>query len=428
MGEKDKLKRATYNMWTFIVSKLISSLGSSIYTFGISFYIISATGSATNFAMNLVCSILPRTLFAPIAGYVADTFNKKIIIVFAQILSALSVSGLLIYSLIDGISLTAIYITTALLSLVSAFSGVTFTSAIANLVDPERIQKAVSFNQTSLSLATIGGPAIGGLLYGLVSLPVFLTIFIIAFVIATILEATMDFKLYTKKKENAKKEKMLQSIKEGIHYLKTNELISRIVIIALIINFFFGAFQVGFSFVLIDVLKMEATHFGIVEASFSLGMLLASIYIGIRSTFKSPLFIAKWGIVIMSIGMGCISIPLFIHFDYWGNFIYYIILLFVFGAVEIIANVPIGVLMQTSLDEEYRGRVFSIMETMAMGLMPLAMIVFGILYDFIAAQYILIVSASVLIVIIFILIPAHLVRKFSQETKQLSEEKAAIND
>ena len=239
MGDKDKLRRATYNMWTFIVSKLISSMGSSIYTFGISFYIISATGSATNFAMNLVCSILPRTLFAPIAGYVADTFNKKIIIVFAQIFSALSVSGLLIYSLIEGISLTAIYITTALLALVSSFSGVTFTSAIANLVDPERIQKAVSFNQTSLSLATIGGPAIGGLLYGLVSLPVFLTIFIIAFVIATILEATMDFKLYTKKKENAKKEKMLQSIKEGIHYLKTNELISRIVIIALIINFFF---------------------------------------------------------------------------------------------------------------------------------------------------------------------------------------------
>lgn len=424
MKEKDKLKRATYNMWTFIVSKLISSLGSSIYTFGISFYIISATGSATNFAMNLICSILPRTLFAPIAGYMADTFNKKTIIVSAQILSALSVSGLLLYSLIDGISLTAIYITTALLSLVSAFSGVTFTSAIANLVDPDRIQKAVSFNQTSLSLATIGGPAIGGLLYGLVSLPVFLTIFIIAFVIATVLEATMDFKLYTKKKEDANKEKMLQSIKEGIRYLKKNELISRIVIIALFINFFFGAFQIGFSFVLIDVLKMEATHFGMVEASFSLGMLLASIYIGIRSTFKAPLSIAKWGIVLMSVGMGFISLPLFIHFDYWGNFSFYIILLFVFGAVEILVNVPIGVLMQTTLDEEYRGRVYSIMETMAMGLMPLAMIVFGILFDLIEAQYILLGSALMLIIVIFILMPAQMVHKFSKR----KEEEAIVNN
>lgn len=424
MKEKDKLKRATYNMWTFIVSKLISSLGSSIYTFGISFYIISATGSATNFAMNLICSILPRTLFAPIAGYMADTFNKKTIIVSAQILSALSVSGLLLYSLIDGISLTAIYITTALLSLVSAFSGVTFTSAIANLVDPDRIQKAVSFNQTSLSLAAIGGPAIGGLLYGLVSLPVFLTIFIIAFVIATVLEATMDFKLYTKKKEDANKEKMLQSIKEGIRYLKKNELISRIVIIALFINFFFGAFQIGFSFVLIDVLKMEATHFGMVEASFSLGMLLASIYIGIRSTFKAPLSIAKWGIVLMSVGMGFISLPLFIHFDYWGNFSFYIILLFVFGAVEILVNVPIGVLMQTTLDEEYRGRVYSIMETMAMGLMPLAMIVFGILFDLIEAQYILLGSALMLIIVIFILMPAQMVHKFSKR----KEEEAIVNN
>lgn len=428
MEENKKIRRATYNMWTFIVSKLISSLGSSIYTFGISFYIISATGSATNFAMNLVCSILPRTLFAPIAGYMADTFNKKTIIVTAQIGSVLAVSGLLTYSLLEGISLAAIYITTALLSLVSAFSGVTFTSAIANLVDPDRIQKAVSFNQTSLSLATIGGPAIGGVLYGLVSLPIFISIFIIAFVIATLLEATMDFKLYTKKKENSKKEKMLQSIKDGVHYLKQNELISRIVIVSLIINFFFGAFQIGFSFVLIDILKMESTHFGFIEASFSVGMLLASIYIGMRSTFKSPLLLAKWGIVWMSIGMGAISIPLFMHFDYWGNFIFYILLLFVFGAVEILVNVPIGVLMQTTIDEEYRGRVYSIMETMAMGLMPLAMIIFGILFDLIEAQYILLVSASILIIIIFLLMPAKLIRKFSSSETTIEKNSVAVED
>lgn len=424
MEEALKLKKSTYNLWTFIISKLVSSLGSSIYSFGISFYILSATGSAMNFALNLISSILPRTLLAPVAGYLADTYSKKAIVIISQISSTIALLGLLIYSLLVGPSLGAIYITTALLSVTSTFSGVTFSASIASLVNPERIQKAMSFNQTSISLATIGGPALGGLLYGLVSLPVFISIFIFAYLIATLLDSTMDFKLYSNKKESEgleKKEKMLESIKGGIRYLRKNELISRIVIVSLFVNFFFGAFQVGFSYILINLLKIESFHFGFIEASTSVGMLVVSVYIGLRRTFKSPLTISKWGIVGMGLVMAMLSLPLLVHFSYWGSVIFYIILLFTDGALMMFVNTPIGVLMQNNIDEEYRGRVFSLMETMAMALMPLAMILFGVLYDFIPAQYILITSSTALIIIVLLIIPTKLIRKFSATKEKIAE-------
>ena len=405
-----KLRKATYHLWTFTISKLISTFGASVYSFGISFYILSITGSATSFAMNMICSILPRALLAPFAGYAADRYSKKKIVILAQICSVLAVSGLLAVSISYGLSLLAIYITTCILSITSLYSGVTFSASIANLVDEERIQKAMSFNQMSISIATIGGPAVGGLLFGLVSMPTFLIIHMVGYVIAVVLEATMDFKLFTKKTGDVlgeTKESMIQSIKAGIQYLKQHRILTVIIWVALVINFCFGAFQIGFSFILVEKLNVESTHFGLTEGALSVGMLGASIYFSMRKDIKYPLVTSKRGILIMGVIMAAVSLPLFVTFSYVGVVSFYLALMFVFGVTMIYVNTPLGVLMQKRIDEEYRGRVFGILETMGMALMPLGMVIFGILYDIIPAQWVLLGSSLVLILaVIYMLRPS----------------------
>src|SRR5690606_26177576 len=298
-----KLKKATYHLWTFTISKIISSFGAQVYAFAISFYILQTTGSATSFAMNLICSILPRTIVAPFAGYVADNFSRKKIVILAQIATTLAISGLLIVSITSGLSLVAIYITTCILAVTSTFSGVTFSSSITGLVDEARIQKAMSLNQISISFAAIASPAIGGLLYGYVSMPVFLMCYIVASSITIILESTMDFKLYANRKEVSEtdKESVFQSIKMGIQYLKTQDVLMAIIWISLFINFLFGAFQVGYSYILIDQMKMASQHFGFTEGAFAVGMLLMSIYFSIRKEVRFPLLVTKRGILGMAV-------------------------------------------------------------------------------------------------------------------------------
>ena len=51
------------------------------------------------------------------------------------------------------------------------------------------------------------------------------------------------------------------------------------------------------------------------------------------------------------------------------------------GLTHIIVNTPMMVMMQKMIDDDYKGRVFSILETMAMALMPLGMVIYGFLYD-----------------------------------------------
>jgi DHA3 family macrolide efflux protein-like MFS transporter len=410
MEEAMKLKKATYHLWTFTISKLISTFGVSVFTFGISFYILSITGSATSFAIVLICSILPRVILAPFAGYAADKYSKKTIIIVAQICSVVAVAGLLAVSLTIGLSLIAIYLTEIVLSITSLFSGVTFSSSIANLVDSERIQKAMSFNQMSISLAAIGGPAVGGLLFGLVSINMFLIINMVSYIIAVVLESTMDFKLFstrTTEEVTEKKETMLQNMKAGINYVKQHRILVVIVWVALVINFFFGAFTVGYAFILVDGLEVQSAHFGITEGALAVGMLVTSIFLSTRKEVKFPLVVVKRGILVMGALMALVTFPLLIQLPYIGVVSFYIVLMFTFGVSLIFINTPIGVMMQKRIDEEYRGRVFGLLETMSMSLMPLAMVLFGFLYDIVPAQYVLLGSSIILLIaVIYMLRPA----------------------
>jgi MFS transporter, DHA3 family, macrolide efflux protein len=414
MNSSLKLKKATYHLWTFTISKLVSSFGSQVYSFALSFYILQMTGSAKSFALNLICNIFPRTLAAPFAGYIVDRYPRKTIVITSQIATTLAIGGLLVVTYTSGLSLVAIYVTSCILSLTSMFAGVAFSSSITGLIDESRIQKAMSLNQMSISFAAIGSPAVGGLLYGAISMPVFLIIYMVASAIAVLLESTMNFKLFSKQNEEAveeTKESMWQSMSAGVTYLKTQPLIMAVIWIALLVNFFFGAFEVGYSYVLIEKIKMASQHFGFTEGAIAVGMLTMSIYLSVRKEVKYPFIVSKWGIIVMGAIMGGVSLPLFISMPYEFLFAYYVILMLGLGVMLVLVNTPMQVMLQKQIADEYKGRVFSILETMAMALMPLGMVLYGFLYDVFPPQWILLLSSAFLVCIVLILARPSIVRK-----------------
>lgn len=399
MNEALKVRKATQHLWTFTVSKMISTFGASVYTFAISFYILQMTGSASSFAMNLIFSILPRAILGPFAGYVVDKYNRKVIVIVAQITIVATIVSLTAYMMAFGLSLPAIYTVTAILAMASTFSGVAFSSSISSLIDEPRIQKAMSLNQMSISFAAIASPAVGGILYGTVSLEVFLIVFACASAIAVILEATMNFTLYSKRKEvdEGDKEKMLESMKAGFSYVRKQPILLSLMIIALAVNFIFGAFQVGYSYVLIDQLKMSAQHFGFTEGAFAIGMLLTSVYLSARKDFKFPLLISKRGILVLGIMLAAVSVPLVVAMSYGQMLAFYIAVMFIQGVMVIFTNTPMQVYFQKTIDDDYKGRVFALLETFAIALIPFGMVLFGFLFDVFPPEPIFLLSAVALI-------------------------------
>lgn len=128
--------------------------------------------------------------------------------------------------------------------------------------------------------------------------------------------------------------------------------------------------------------------------------LVASIYFATRSNVKNPLLFAKRSILTLSVLISVFAIPLFISMTYMTNLVYYTLAMTLFGAFGVMTNTPISVLFQTAVDEAYRGRVIGLLEMMAMGLMPIGMVVYGLLFDFVPAEYLFIGSSLLLIPVI----------------------------
>ncbi|WP_440603145.1 MFS transporter [Bacillus sp. GB_SG_008] len=396
-----RLKIATRNIVLMMIGKLSSMLGANIYTFAMGLYVLKTTGSGMGFAITLVCGSVPRMICGPIAGAAADRINRKLLAVGADILSALIMFTMFLLSTSLGLSLIFIYVSAALLSICASFFSITLTSSIPSLVDTTRIQKANSLNQSATSLATILGPIIGGLVYGLFSMKFFFLLNGITFAFAAIIEVFMVFDLYkADKKED--KDHFLTSIKEGFVYVKEQSDIFSMLKLSLWLNFFFCAVTVSLPYIIVQKLSLSSQQFGVIEGMFAVGMLIASIVLSIRAETTNKFRTIRRNLFILSGLLLCIVVPMFLPLSKTMVFIYYITLMILFGVNIITINVPLQVFVQKTTAPEYLGRVFGLIETIATAIVPLGTLLYGVLLDYIPASTVMLISTFGLFVVVFL--------------------------
>lgn len=396
-----RLKIATRNIVLMMIGKLSSMLGANIYTFAMGLYVLKTTGSGMGFAITLVCGSVPRLICGPIAGAAADRISRKKLAVGADILSALIMFTMFFLSTSFGLSLIFIYVSAALLSICASFFSIALTSSIPSLVDTTRIQKANSLNQTATSLATILGPVIGGLVYGLFSMKFFFLLNGITFALAALIEVFMIFDLYKADKKEEKKH-FLTSIKEGFVYVKEQSDIFSMVKLSFWLNFFFCAVNVSLPYIIVQKLSLSSQQFGVIEGMFAVGMLIASIILSVRAEATNKFRTIRRNLFMLAALLLCIVFPMFLPLSKTMIFIYYMILMSLFGVNIITINVPLQVFVQKTTAPEYLGRVFGLIETIATAIVPLGTLLYGVLLDYIPASTVILISTFGLFVVVFL--------------------------
>jgi len=83
--------------------------------------------------------------------------------------------------------------------------------------------------------------------------------------------------------------------------------------------------------------------------------------------------------------------------DYW----IYISVIGILGLFIPMYNTPITVILQEKIEDDFRGRVFSVMGMISGSVTPLSMVIFGPLSDMISIKSILIVSGIGLVILTF---------------------------
>lgn len=408
MTDEDLLKKSNRNLLTFTTSKLMATFGSSVYSFGISLYLLQLTGSSLNFSLNLFFGILPTILLAPFAGYLADRVSRKKLVVCSQLLAIVTIFLLFLLLQEGSVATGYFYLSSSLLSISSMFVSIAINASIGNLVNPESIQKAVSYNQSASSLSAIGGPVIGGILYSFLSIHVFLIILITASIIALILDASLKFTLFKKPDKNigqgSKKESFLSSFVSGYKYIAGKRLLFGILTIAIWINFFAAALQVGMPYIIVQQLQMSSQALGIVEGMLAAGMLLMALsFSRFKGSTASSAKLIPVGLVGVGVMLALFVTPVLLPLPAFLQFIFLAVATFMVGVSLIFVNNPIGVLMQTEIDDEYKGRVFSIMQAGVTAMAPVGILVYGVLFDYISPSIIMISSGTIIVLISLIM-------------------------
>ena len=149
----------------FLLSRSLSRFSSQIGAVAIGWQIYELTGSALDLGMVGLVQFLPTALLVFVAGHAADRYERKRVMQACQLVEALTALFLGWGSYAGRLTEVHIFIATAVLGTAGAFESPA-TAALLPLIAPAgSLQRATALSSGSAQIATITGPALGGLAY-----------------------------------------------------------------------------------------------------------------------------------------------------------------------------------------------------------------------------------------------------------------------
>ena len=355
------------------------------------------TGSSLAVTLVGVGFAPPMLLFSLFGGVVSDRFDNKNIIQLGQL-------GVIAITTFIAISIFTNTITIYHLIIVSFFQGTFWAfmmparqSIIAELVDENQLNNAVSLNAAGMSLTTMVSPAIGGLVYHYFG-PGMTYVLITFFCIIAIISTSMIPKSKTKVQ---KKSKVLGEIKEVFLVLKDNTLLLYLIMLALVTTLLSLPTRTLFAPYASELLSGGALEVGLMLASIGGGALIGTlIAASIPQKTKKGKFILLTsllsGLSILVLGVSSITI-------------FSIFLCFFLGLGDAGRRSLNPSMIIEKTPNEYRGRVMGFY-AMSFGFIPLGAIPMGIISDKYGVNIAFIFSGLALIIFTMLLTNRKVIR------------------
>ncbi|WJR76051.1 MFS transporter [Bradyrhizobium sp. NP1] len=149
----------------FLLSRSLSRFSSQIAAVAIGWQIYDLTGSALDLGLVGLVQFLPTALLVFVAGSVADRYERKRVMQLCQLAQALAALLLVWGSWGGWLNQTHLFLVTAVFGTAGAFESPA-TSALLPLITPTgSLQRATALSSGATQVATITGPALGGLAY-----------------------------------------------------------------------------------------------------------------------------------------------------------------------------------------------------------------------------------------------------------------------
>ena len=345
----------------FLATRIFLTIALQIQAVIVGWQIYALTQDPLSLGLIGLAEAIPALSIALYAGHIADISNKRNILIKAILCILFCSFGLLVVTMDDFVigigesySVRGMYLFIFLSGFARGFFSPTAFSFLFQLVKKEQLVKASTLNSSAWQLASIIGPALGGILYASIGITGSFWI-----VISAILTAGMMLLFIQSKPVIIPdiKESISIRLTEGIKFVFENKVVLSALSLDLFAVLFGGAVALLPVFA-DEILAVGPQGLGMLRAAPSLGASITMIWLSVRKQIENP------GIVLLYC-VGAFGLCM-IGFALSTSLYLSLCLLFLSGAFDSVSVVVRSNILQLATPDHMRGRV-SAVNTMFIG-------------------------------------------------------------
>ncbi len=354
-----------------VTAGLISGAGDWLLAIALPIYVYGLTGSTLSSALTMTVELLATLVFGQFAGLVVDQFDRRVLLVVANVAQAVLLLPLLA---VDGTGqLWLIYVVSGVQSAVSTVSSPAENALIPSLVAPDELVRTNTVVTTAGDVAKFIGAAAGGIVLGAVGLNGVVLVDALTFVASALLLAVRfpDATAASVGPDDGKGR--LQRWREGLALVRRTREVRNCFALVLLNQLAQGiALALIVAFFVKDLHRGSAAV-GVFRSFQVIGTLPAGILLAVYAARLRPEWLLKAGLVAST------AVELLI----WNGpsitewFGYYLILEILLGLPGMAAFIAFITLLQSATPREFRGRVFSLMGALSSAALLVSVLVGG---------------------------------------------------
>lgn len=376
------LRHPNYRL--FFAGQFVSLIGTWMQNTAQSWLVYDLTGS--KFLLGAVAALgsLPMLFFSTFGGALADRLPKRNILIVTQAVSMLLAFTMAALVFSGEIQVWHIVLIAALGGVVMAFDMPPRQAIVVEMVGKQDLMNALALNSSMFNGARIVGPAIAGLLMSRFNIGLCYLLNALSFIAVIIGLRLMQLTLTSPKPRT---ESVWQHALGGFAYVRRNERVRTLLFIVGIAGVFGWSYNVLLPAFAREVLHVGEGGFGSMISANGVGAVLGALSV---ATFGDR--IPRERLIIGGLLWFCLMVTCF---ALWGRYPTALIFLAGAGFGGITFMSTCNTVLQTSVSDEYRGRVMGVWALMFAGTSPLGNFQAGTLGEHLGLTPTVLIGASV---------------------------------
>jgi MFS family permease len=369
------MSKSFFKFLILCLGGFVASVGHGISSFGLSVYVYEQTGLASSTALIALLAFLPALLLAPLAGVLADRFDRRLLMILGDGFSALGIAYILFCMASGEARFWQICVGVTVSSVFTSLVEPSFKATVTDLLSKDEYTKASGFVQLSGSAKYLLSPAIAGLMFSFSDIRLLLAVDICTIFVTVTATFFVRKGLAAKNIEN--NESIFKSFQAGWSALAKNNGVFILTLMGSVITFFIAAIQTLSTPMMLAF--TDSSTLGYVITVCASGMLFGSLFLGIVPIKKGFVRILSLSLFLTGLFMAM--------FGFRENLILVCASGFLFFLTLPFANTSIDYLIRSNIGNELQGRIWGLVSVISQLGYVAAYAVSGLLADYVFTPF-----------------------------------------